>query len=689
MRWSWKLALLLISMCIQHPALADDRYVIAPELPVWVQKNTYDKDAQPAASKKQYNRYTLLQDKQTNLALPEKVSYYRSVQKILTQGGVEKRSRLTLSYDPSYEKVTLHTAIVQRGDEVTDQLEPEKIRVLQRENKLSQNMLNGQQTILVLLENVKVGDIIDFSYSIEGNRPATPQFSEGFVTQDTEPFEQAYYRVIYPPNRPIYTQTFNDAPKPEKKENGETLELVWNLPRSEALIQPDEVPSWYWWKPSVMVSEFANWDSFVEHFRTIVEGKIELTDPVRSVVDKIARDHKTPEAKLLAALRYVEEEIRYVSISLGAKGLVPTAPEKTLKLRYGDCKAKSVLLASILRGLGINAHTALVRSTGIRRLEDFQPMIGLFDHMITYVELDGKPYWMDATRSHQCGNIAHLTQPDYGEAIVLSDAYEKPVAMSDGPLEDPLSIVEETMDYSNGFDKPGTFIYRYVTKGRKADQLREQIAENGQGKYAEAVQEALERELTDAKETSVDYKDDEENNTISFMGTYTIPAPASTDKKVIKFQYTPNLDMDTIASKDGARTAPIAIPYPLFSERTVKVKLPAKFNMEVLEEESERIETDFLDAQLETSISGDTVTYYSQVRTLQDRIPAKELKSYNKAAFQWKEFTQPVTIRMKNALKKPFVETYRHELLAGFGGWVLGILTALIWRRIRARGKAA
>ena len=689
MRFGWKLVVLLITLGIQHPALADERYTITPELPAWVQKNTFNKDAQPAASKKQYNRYILLQDKQINLTLPEKVSYYRSVQKILTQGVVEKRSRLTLSYDPSYEKVTLHTAVVQRGDEVMDQLEPEKIRVLQRENKLSQNMLNGQQTILVLLENVKVGDIIDFSYSIEGNRPASPQFSEGFVTQDTEPFEQGFYRVIYPPSRPIYTQTFNDAPKPEKIENSESLELVWKLPRSDALEQLDEVPSWYWWKPSVMVSEFTGWDAFVGHFLPIVEEKMELTDPVRAVVDKINREQKTPEDKLLEALRYVEEEIRYVSISLGAKGLVPTAPERTLKLRYGDCKAKSVLLATILRGLGIEAHAALVKSTGIRRLEDFQPMIGLFDHMITYVEFEGKPYWMDATRSHQRGDLKHLTQPDYGEAIVLSEAYKKPLAMSETPLEDPLSIVEETLDYSAGFDKPGTFIYRYVTKGRNADKLREQIAENGQGKYAEAVQEALELELTDAKEVSVDYQDDGKTNSVSFLGTYTIPAPASTDKKVIKFQYTPNLDLDTIASKDTVRTAPIAIPYPLFSERTVHVKLPARFDMEALEEEDERIETDFLDAQLETTIAGNTVTYHSQVRTLVDRIPAKELKSYNKAAFQWKELTQPVSIRMKNALKKPFHETYRREIMAGFAGWILGIITAVAWRRIRARGKAA
>ena len=45
-------------------------------------------------------------------------------------------------------------------------------------------------------------------------------------------------------------------------------------------------------------------------------------------VDQIAADHATPDARAYAALRLVQDEIRYVSLSVGAGGYFARPPDR-------------------------------------------------------------------------------------------------------------------------------------------------------------------------------------------------------------------------------------------------------------------------------------------------------------------------------------------------------------------------
>ena len=49
------------------------------------------------------------------------------------------------------------------------------------------------------------------------------------------------------------------------------------------------------------------------------------------------------------AVNFVQNEIRYMGIETGKYSHKANSPEKVFKQRYGDCKDKSLLLASILK----------------------------------------------------------------------------------------------------------------------------------------------------------------------------------------------------------------------------------------------------------------------------------------------------------------------------------------------------
>lgn len=138
-------------------------------------------------------------------------------------------------------------------------------------------------------------------------------------------------------------------------------------------------------------------------------------------VARIASDNPTPDAQAFAALRLVQDEIRYVSLSVGAGGYLARAPAEVIAAGFGDCKDKALLLHVILSRLGIASSVALTDLDAGYGLPDELPMLGVFDHMVLRATLGGRTVWMDATASHQGGGLGTATDPDYGYALPLTE----------------------------------------------------------------------------------------------------------------------------------------------------------------------------------------------------------------------------------------------------------------------------
>lgn len=122
---------------------------------------------------------------------------------------------------------------------------------------------------------------------------------------------------------------------------------------------------------------------------------------------------------MLAVLRFVQDEIRYLGIELGRHSHLPNPPARVLERRFGDCKDKSLLLCTALNALGIEAYPALVNTEAGRTLAERQPSPFAFDHVIVRARLDGKVYWLDATVPQQRGPLSGLPSPEYERALVV------------------------------------------------------------------------------------------------------------------------------------------------------------------------------------------------------------------------------------------------------------------------------
>ncbi len=100
-----------------------------------------------------------------------------------------------------------------------------------------------------------------------------------------------------------------------------------------------------------------------------------------------------------SVFKYSSNEIKYFSFYTGYESIKPRPITDIIKTKYGDCKDKSKLLKTILTELGYNSNYALVQVNDEIPFDIRYPLIGAFDHIIVWVEINDSIFWLDPVRN--------------------------------------------------------------------------------------------------------------------------------------------------------------------------------------------------------------------------------------------------------------------------------------------------
>ena len=98
----------------------------------------------------------------------EKTRFNHKAVKILSQAGIEKSSQFIINFDPSYQRVIVHTLKVIRSGKSLDRLGQSQHKLIQREAELENNLYNGNYTLVYFLDDIRMGDIIEYAWSVVG-----------------------------------------------------------------------------------------------------------------------------------------------------------------------------------------------------------------------------------------------------------------------------------------------------------------------------------------------------------------------------------------------------------------------------------------------------------------------------------------------------------------------------------------
>jgi len=165
---------------------------------------------------------------------------------------------------------------------------------------------------------------------------------------------------------------------------------------------------------------------------------------------------------MAAALKLVQDRIRYVYIGLNGGNMTPATADQTWERKFGDCKAKTVLLLAVLRELGIRGEPVLVDLGGGDGINERLPTPGFFDHVVVRVNLDNKSYWLDGTR---LGDSTLEPPLNLRWLLPLRAAGSDLEKVASRPPRSPDEILVLDVDSSKGFDQKARFKVQQILRG--------------------------------------------------------------------------------------------------------------------------------------------------------------------------------------------------------------------------------
>lgn len=351
------------------------------------------------------------------------VDYYRHAMRVVTQSaGLASASQILAGFDPKYQELIFHRLGIWRGDLFIDKLNKKQISLLQRETQLEYRVYDGQVTASALLDDVRVGDRIEYAYTIHGHNPV---FENKFVytawmLTESGPVSQYRIRLLAPSSRHILHKAGPIIKVSEKDTNG-MHEMVFsreNVP--QANFDSTTTGSTYL-DEAIQFSEFTDWHEVAVWGEKLFKSEFQKpSSKVRRRAESIKDATQNTEERLRLALDFVQNEVRYLGLEMGANSHRPSSPEQVITQRFGDCKDKVSLLIGLLNELNIKAVPTLVSTRYLEQIETILPSPLAFDHVIARVNLNDRIYWLDGTRSLQKGHLENRQARGFEKGLVLT-----------------------------------------------------------------------------------------------------------------------------------------------------------------------------------------------------------------------------------------------------------------------------
>ena len=492
-----------------------------------------------AAADKGEDNNLIVWDQQVRVEDGLRWDYHDKVYRLSDVKDMSDIGTLKFQWLPDKGDLIIHEIVILRGGQIIDVLDGGKgLEILRREQLLEMGILDGSLTATLAVPGLVVGDQVRTRYSITLSDQALkgdvqsqirlPRETKGakgnalsVLMQGRFNPEADYTRVMvsWPVGLDVSYKTGEsvEISPPVARDGYQWLEIALPLPAADP--PPADAPLRYRTPPTLQVGTFGNWadvaQTMAPYYLTqgSLNGLTDLTDKIDAIG---ARPVSTLE-KAVAALELVQEDIRYLLNGLDGGNYIPQSVATTWQLKYGDCKAKTVMLLAVLDRLGIEAQAVLVSTDLGNAVPESLPIPGAFNHVLVRAVIDGQEYFLDGTSAGANIAIAGNVPPfEYYLPIQEDGATLKTIAQT-LPLA-PESEMRMEVDGSAGLDLPVLGSIRFAIVGPSAVQM------NGQSdKVKEAIATGFASILGEGAQiidTKVEQGADDSQVTLTITGVF-------------------------------------------------------------------------------------------------------------------------------------------------------------------------
>lgn len=163
-----------------------------------------------------------------------------------------------------------------------------------------------------------------------------------------------------------------------------------------------------------------SWKNFGLWFYDLNKGNNHLSPDSESRIRELVKDVPNDYAKIKILYKYLQNKTRYVSIQVGLGGWQPIDANIVDRLSYGDCKALTNYMKSMLEIAGIKSYYTLVNAgnNAGMLITDFPS--NQFNHTILCVPYQKDTIWLECTSQYNpAGYIGTFT--DDRKVLVIND----------------------------------------------------------------------------------------------------------------------------------------------------------------------------------------------------------------------------------------------------------------------------
>ena len=550
-------------------------------MPPWVQPIIPESNAKGADEQDKGGEFLRLIDSQVNSGTQE--SFMHIVKQIVTEAGVQHGANLEFDWDPSYQELTVHQITIQRGQERIDRLDPAKFRIIQQETDLNRQIYNGTLSALLFLDDVRVGDEIEYTCTVRGVNPSLKgRYAESFLLGSTSPIGRRRVRVLWPEGRTMHYRSRGTDIAPEISSGSAVLEYVWDVRDVPAVNYEDQTPAWFPSFPWIQLSEYPDWAGVASWAAGLYPATNAADPAIAEELFRLRRPNATAEQSIQAALEFAQNEIRYLGIEFGPGSYRPCDPATVLRRRFGDCKDKAFLFCTLVRGLGYDADPVLVGTHFRQTLSELLPSPYDFDHVIVRVRAEGRTYWLDPTRPYQRGPIGRRFLPDYGFGLVAREGETELCAIPCSNSGAPATYTTEVFRIG-GQKAPAELTLTTAYQGYDAEWMRAVLAAEGREKLARSyLNDYAQRYPGIQPKTQIEIDDATNADDLRFTQTYSISNfwVLSSDKQQYRCEFYP-LGIHSWVTKPAAaaRHMPLELFYPRLRSVFTMLELPRDFKL--------------------------------------------------------------------------------------------------------------
>ena len=256
----------------------------------------------------------------------------------------------------------------------------------------------------------------EYEVKIKNGIPYYPLFVP--VTSYNLSVEQATYRIQTPAGMKIrYKAERMPNDKPTESMAKESTVYEWSITGVPAIEYEPYSPGLQAIAPMVQVGpndfcmegqcgNMSDWNHLGKWLGQLIAGRDVISPQLKEKMLALTADATDEKEKVRRIYKFLQSTTRYVSIQLGIGGFQPISAADVEKSGFGDCKALSNYMKTLLAAVGISSEYTVISTERANLYTDFVSL-GQMNHVILAVPMPSDTLWLECTSQILPFNYAH------------------------------------------------------------------------------------------------------------------------------------------------------------------------------------------------------------------------------------------------------------------------------------------